>query len=482
MLPTTGVSARAARPASALSTAVVEQLADAARAASARGGDLGALAAARAAGGWSSAPAATPRASRSPMPPSHRIPYAMQEAEQLIPASPTRLFSRWSREIYLGFPEAARRLRPGSRTAARRHRQSDRAAAAAAARSRAAARARWGFPRERRAGAARLRRQPGRARDQRRGRRVDRRAACPTGLYVIWATGEGTLRAVRAARDAPAVRVRAYLSPIADAYAAADLALARAGAMTTAELCAWGIPAMLVPLPTAAADHQSANARALRGGRRGAPPSAVGAQPGRLDELSRAATDAPRLASGRADELARPDAAARIAGAAAAIAAARLSTDSSRRGDADGDRLSSCTASSLECRPAYIRLASHASPRSRRPPPDHFVGIAGAGMSALAELFVRRGARSPAATRNPAGAADLARLGVHVAPARSGARRRRARRSSSRRRCRRIIPELVRARELGIPVIRRAEALGEVIARPRAGRRSPARTARRRRR
>ena len=59
------------------------------------------------------------------------------------------------------------------------------------------------------------------------------------------------------------VRVREYLSPIADAYAAADLALARAGAMTTAELFAWGIPAVLVPLPTAAADHQTHNARAL---------------------------------------------------------------------------------------------------------------------------------------------------------------------------------------------------------------------------
>ena len=33
--------------------------------------------------------------------------------------------------------------------------------------------------------------------------------------------------------------------------------------MTTAELFAWQIPAVLIPLPTAAADHQSANARAL---------------------------------------------------------------------------------------------------------------------------------------------------------------------------------------------------------------------------
>ena len=59
------------------------------------------------------------------------------------------------------------------------------------------------------------------------------------------------------------MRVRPYLAPIQSAYAAADLALTRAGALTVAELCAWGIPSMLVPLPTAAADHQRANARAL---------------------------------------------------------------------------------------------------------------------------------------------------------------------------------------------------------------------------
>jgi UDP-N-acetylglucosamine--N-acetylmuramyl-(pentapeptide) pyrophosphoryl-undecaprenol N-acetylglucosamine transferase len=57
--------------------------------------------------------------------------------------------------------------------------------------------------------------------------------------------------------------VRDYISPIANAYAATDVAVARAGAMTTAELFSWGIPAMLVPLPTAAADHQTTNAATL---------------------------------------------------------------------------------------------------------------------------------------------------------------------------------------------------------------------------
>src|SRR5207245_9462813 len=59
------------------------------------------------------------------------------------------------------------------------------------------------------------------------------------------------------------VVVRGFLDPIALAYRSADLVVSRAGAMTVAELCAWGKPSVLVPLPSAAADHQTSNARAL---------------------------------------------------------------------------------------------------------------------------------------------------------------------------------------------------------------------------
>jgi UDP-N-acetylglucosamine--N-acetylmuramyl-(pentapeptide) pyrophosphoryl-undecaprenol N-acetylglucosamine transferase len=54
-----------------------------------------------------------------------------------------------------------------------------------------------------------------------------------------------------------------FLDPIAPAYAAADIAVTRSGMMTISELCAWGVPALLVPLPTAAADHQARNAEVL---------------------------------------------------------------------------------------------------------------------------------------------------------------------------------------------------------------------------
>src|SRR5262245_53447675 len=106
------------------------------------------------------------------------------------------------------------------------------------------------------------------------------------------------------------------MAPVTEAYAAADLAVARAGAMTTAELFAWGIPAVLIPLPTAAADHQSVNALTLE--RAGAaihlPQSQLSAE--RLDATVRSILDRPaeleRLAAG-ARGRARPDAAAEIA-------------------------------------------------------------------------------------------------------------------------------------------------------------------------
>ena len=47
---------------------------------------------------------------------------------------------------------------------------------------------------------------------------------------------------------------------MADAYAVADLVLARAGASTLGELAALGKPSILVPYPFAAEDHQAANA------------------------------------------------------------------------------------------------------------------------------------------------------------------------------------------------------------------------------
>jgi UDP-N-acetylglucosamine--N-acetylmuramyl-(pentapeptide) pyrophosphoryl-undecaprenol N-acetylglucosamine transferase len=64
-------------------------------------------------------------------------------------------------------------------------------------------------------------------------------------------------------RDGIDARVEPFIDDMAAAYAWADLAICRAGALTVAELAAAGVPAVLVPFPFAADDHQTANARHL---------------------------------------------------------------------------------------------------------------------------------------------------------------------------------------------------------------------------
>lgn len=85
------------------------------------------------------------------------------------------------------------------------------------------------------------------------------------GVEVFHQTGE-TDRAAVAARYAElgiAAEVVAFERDMPKRYAWADLAICRAGALTVAELALAGMPALVVPYPFAADDHQTANARAL---------------------------------------------------------------------------------------------------------------------------------------------------------------------------------------------------------------------------
>jgi UDP-N-acetylmuramate--alanine ligase len=93
----------------------------------------------------------------------------------------------------------------------------------------------------------------------------------------------------------------------------------------------------------------------------------------------------------------------------------------------------------------------------------HFVGIAGAGMSALAELFVRRGHRVTGCDTGTAVSADLERLGISVVHGHDPSHVEGAREVIVTSAVRRDHPELERARQLGIPVTRRAEALGKAV-------------------
>jgi UDP-N-acetylglucosamine--N-acetylmuramyl-(pentapeptide) pyrophosphoryl-undecaprenol N-acetylglucosamine transferase len=131
-------------------------------------------------------------------------------------------------------------------------------------------------------------------------------------------TGTADLAEVRAGYAALGLdaSVVPFIDDMGAAYAAADLVLARAGAMTCAELMAIGLPAVLVPYPHAADDHQRRNAEVLAG---------AGAAELVLDRdlsgerlaatLGRFAAEPDRRTAmaARARALGRPDAAERVA-------------------------------------------------------------------------------------------------------------------------------------------------------------------------
>lgn len=82
---------------------------------------------------------------------------------------------------------------------------------------------------------------------------------------VLHQAGESTLAVAEAAyRDAGVgARVQAFINDMAEAYAWADLVIARSGALTVAEIAAAGVGAILVPYPSAVDDHQTRNAEYL---------------------------------------------------------------------------------------------------------------------------------------------------------------------------------------------------------------------------
>lgn len=116
-------------------------------------------------------------------------------------------------------------------------------------------------------------------------------------------------------------QVDAFIDDMTQAYAWADLVVCRAGALTLAELCAAGLPAILVPFPAAVDDHQTRNASALVEAGAARLVAEGEAFAGRLGAALVAlcagddATARERLATmaDAARTLAKPDAAARIA-------------------------------------------------------------------------------------------------------------------------------------------------------------------------
>jgi UDP-N-acetylglucosamine--N-acetylmuramyl-(pentapeptide) pyrophosphoryl-undecaprenol N-acetylglucosamine transferase len=185
------------------------------------------------------------------------IPVALQE-QNAFPGLTTRWLASRARQIHLGFPEARERLSVGPRTQVfvfgnpitppgrvDTH----------------AARAEFGLPTHERTVLIFGGSQGARA--------LNETVAHAIGwgllgdVSLLWGTGTAHEERYASLAVPGRIVVRGFFDPIATAYAAADLVVARAGAMTVSELCAWGKPSILVPLPTAAADHQTFNARAL---------------------------------------------------------------------------------------------------------------------------------------------------------------------------------------------------------------------------
>jgi len=145
------------------------------------------------------------------------------------------------------------------------------------------------------------------------------------GLHVVHQTGEREYNEVQAAYSGISIsaEVHKFIDDMPAFFARADLVLCRSGASTVAEIAAAGKPAIFVPFPLAADDHQRRNAEAMEQAN-----AAVVLEETRLDEVWLVDTVEALLADparlGRMSDAARgmahPDAAKEIAELAAKIA------------------------------------------------------------------------------------------------------------------------------------------------------------------
>jgi UDP-N-acetylglucosamine--N-acetylmuramyl-(pentapeptide) pyrophosphoryl-undecaprenol N-acetylglucosamine transferase len=196
------------------------------------------------------------------------LPLVLQE-QNSVPGMTTRALSRWADRIHIAFPEASNRL-PESRQD--RVRFSGNPVRRVPDLDKAEARRRFQLPENATVllvtggsqGSLALNRTIEDAVAALARNELDR----PEGLHLLWATGPKHFDGVCAAlatSDVPEwIHMVPYIDDMPAALKGADLAVGRSGAMTTAEFLNNGLPAILVPLPTAAANHQEKNAEALQ--------------------------------------------------------------------------------------------------------------------------------------------------------------------------------------------------------------------------
>ena len=85
-----------------------------------------------------------------------------------------------------------------------------------------------------------------------------------SGIQVIWQTGKSYIEKAReAGKGFDTIKIFDFIHRMDLAYACADIIVSRAGAIAISELCAVGKPAILIPSPFVAEDHQTKNAKVL---------------------------------------------------------------------------------------------------------------------------------------------------------------------------------------------------------------------------
>jgi len=149
------------------------------------------------------------------------------------------------------------------------------------------------------------------------------------GLQIIWQCGSRYFDSLSTEVDLekfPNLRLTAFIDHMAEAYAAADLVISRAGASSCSEFMLIGMPSVLIPSPNVAGDHQTENAKAMS--KAGASEllkdeDAINALPELVQQLI---TDQERLKKMNlaALKLAKPDAAKEIAKEILELAKSRL--------------------------------------------------------------------------------------------------------------------------------------------------------------
>ncbi len=146
-------------------------------------------------------------------------------------------------------------------------------------------------------------------------------------LHVVWQSGSRYFaRMQEAAPRHPRLHLLEYIERMDLAYAAADLVLCRSGAITCSELMVTGTPAILVPSPNVAEDHQTHNARSMEkaGAARLLPEPELTARLVADVRALMADDTARRAMAAAALQLARPDAAHTIARRVLALAGEKV--------------------------------------------------------------------------------------------------------------------------------------------------------------